>query len=390
MYPTVGHLLSDILGRDILLPLPTFGTLVILAVLVAVLYVRYALRLAYRAGWLPDREISIRVPEKISWIDVFFSAGVGFLIFWKGGLIFSHPEAFLMAPDRVIFSGKGHIPAGILGALLFGGYAWFRQWKWIQKEGGKEVRLLLTPPDQLLDLAVWTLIPAIILAKVFHVLEYPEMFREYGWKFVFSTGGFTFYGAFVGGFLGVLVYIKNQKWKGTVVADIFGPALALGYGVGRIGCHLAGDGDWGIPNPHPKPAWLSWLPDFLWAETYPHNVINEGVLIPGCEGIYCYELPEPVYPTPLYETFMSLLIFGILWWIWRKVVLPRPALHGMVFALYLFLGGIERYLIEQIRVNPEVITIGGISMTQAEFISLVLTGIGVIWCGFLLVRYLRR
>ena len=97
------------------------------------------------------------------------------------------------------------------------------------------------------------------------------------------------------------------------VADAFAPAMMLSYGIGRIGCHVAGDGDWGIVNNYPKP--FSWLPDWVWAYTYPNNVLGEGIQIPGCAGQYCavclsrcfqhhfMKLLLPFYFLPFYGAF---------------------------------------------------------------------------------------
>lgn len=156
--------------------------------------------------------------------------------------------------------------------------------------------------------------------------------------------------------------------------DVGAPGMMLAYGVGRIGCHLSGDGDWGIVNLNPKP--FNWLPDWLWAYTYPNNVAGEGNPIPGCVGKFCNELAQPVYPTPIYEVIAALLIFWFLWKIRTKVKVP-----GMMFGIYMMFAGVERFLVELIRVNSKY-NVAGIPFTQAELISLILF-IG----GILLVAY---
>ena len=147
----------------------------------------------------------------------------------------------------------------------------------------------------------------------------------------------------------------------------------LAYGLGRIGCQVSGDGDWGIVNTSPKP--FSWLPDWMWTYTYPHNVNEAGVKMAGCtEAKYCYELPQGVYPTPLYEIVICLGLFALLWILRKKLKTP-----GTLFALYLMLNGLERFLIEKIRVNTRL-NIFGFQPTQAEVIStlLFLSGL-VLW-----------
>jgi len=189
----------------------------------------------------------------------------------------------------------------------------------------------------------------------------------------------------------------------------------LAYAVGRIGCQVSGDGDWGILNsayyttPDGKPSLSSpilyerivtqykqlylpqfgslenirhlnvkapsFLPDWLFAYPYPHNVINEGVRITGCDGGYCSQLPIPVFPTPFYETLVCLGLFFVLWSLRKRLKVP-----GALFAVYLILNGIERFFIEKIRVNTTY-SIFGFHPTQAEIISSLL----VISGGILLV-----
>jgi prolipoprotein diacylglyceryltransferase len=162
------------------------------------------------------------------------------------------------------------------------------------------------------------------------------------------------------------------------VADAIAPAMMLAYGVGRIGCQVAGDGDWGIANTSPKP--FSWLPDWAWSYTYPHNVLGEGVRIADCTGQYCAQLPFPVYPTPLYEVVAALLLFAFLWSIRKKIKTP-----GVLTAIYLIVNGVERFLIESIRVNTEYNFLG-IHPTQAELIATFFVLSGII----LLIVFMRK
>jgi prolipoprotein diacylglyceryltransferase len=149
-------------------------------------------------------------------------------------------------------------------------------------------------------------------------------------------------------------------------ADAVAPALTAGYGFGRIGCQLSGDGDWGIDNLAPKPDWMSFLPDWMWAYRYPHNVLKEGVPMEGCHFDYCRELANPVFPTPFYEVVMMSIIFAILW-----SLRSRIKTVGMMFFIYLGLIAVERFIIEKIRVNV-VHDVLGFQLTQAEIISICL------------------
>ena len=100
------------------------------------------------------------------------------------------------------------------------------------------------------------------------------------------------------------------------------------------------------------------LPDWLFAYPYPHNVVNEGIAIPGCTGQYCSYLPLPVFPTPFYETLICLLLFVFIWSRRKRFTIP-----GTLFAFYLILNGLERFLIEKIRVNSKY-SIFGFHPTQ--------------------------
>jgi phosphatidylglycerol:prolipoprotein diacylglycerol transferase len=187
----------------------------------------------------------------------------------------------------------------------------------------------------------------------------------------------------------------------------------IAYGIGRAGCQVAGDGDWGILNsayisthaggvtpanpqlfngilqsykdfyvqqfgsleavPHRAQKAFFGLPDWLFAYTYPHNVNKEGIPLPNCDwGDYCNRLPMPVYPAPVYEIIMGLLLFAFLWSIRKNVKIT-----GRLFAIYLIVNGIERFLIEKIRVNTKY-SIFGFHPTQAEIISVCLIIAGVV------------
>ena len=163
------------------------------------------------------------------------------------------------------------------------------------------------------------------------------------------------------------------------MADSVAPALMLAYAIGRIGCQLSGDGCWGIPNILPKPHWLAFLPDWMWAFNFPHNVINHGILIPGCVGNFCRALDQPVFPTSFYETVICTVFFLILWSLRKKLSTP-----GLLFSIYLLLNGIERFFIELIRVNIKYNFIG-IQATQAQLIAviLIITGFtGIVYFNF--------
>lgn len=205
-------------------------------------------------------------------------------------------------------------------------------------------------------------------AKIFHILENLDAFSRDPAAMIFSTGGFTFYGGLLIAAVAITLYLRSKSLDVATATDAFAPGLMIAYGIGRIGCHLAGDGDWGIAsNLEDKPAWI---PEWLWSETYPNNIL--GMDLSG----------QGVYPTSIYEFLLAALFFGVLWGL-RK----HPFQGGWLFALYLIFAGVERFLIEQIRVNNRF-DLFGISVTQAEVISVLLVTVGGI--GLVLRRRRRE
>jgi len=227
-----------------------------------------------------------------------------------------------------------------------------------------------THPYQLMDpLLLYCGLSGFAGAIVFAFFEDP---RHIGFN------GLNFYGALITGTL-VYLYINHRYGiRPAIAADIGSPGMMLAYAVGRMGCHLAGDGDWGIVNENPRPSWLHWLPDWAWAYRYPHNSIHKGSYIPGCTGNYCTELINPVYPTPLYESIICFLLFLLLWKFRRT---QKP---GQLFAIFALLNGVERFLIEFIRITPRY-TIGQWNISQAQLLAL-----GWIAAGLLTILFSTR
>jgi phosphatidylglycerol:prolipoprotein diacylglycerol transferase len=192
------------------------------------------------------------------------------------------------------------------------------------------------------------------------VAEHLQMFVLHPYDTFFSSGGFNFYGGLVFGSLTYLYLCHKKGMKLVHLADIGSPGMMLAYTIGRLGCHLSGDGDWGIMNFHAKPAWV---PQWVWSFTFPHNVINAGQPIPGCFGNHCMELTNGVYPTSFYEFGICLIIFMLMWIFRRKIVIP-----GLMFCIYLITGGTERLLMEMIRITDRHWFLG-IRYTQAQLIG---------------------
>ena len=229
----------------------------------------------------------------------------------------------------------------------------------------KDGELSLVPAYELLTgLALVMVFAGLIGARVFHLLEYWDDFIRDPMRMIFTRNGFTIFGGLVFGLLAGAAYARRHRMPLPQLADAIAPAMMMGYAIGRIGCQLSGDGDWGIAaDVSLKP---SWVPLWLWAQTYEGNVV--GVLIE----------PPGVYPTPIYETVMALGAFAILWAL-RK----HPWRAGWLFSLFLLLTGIERLLIEQIRVNA-TFELFGLQLTQAEIIAAAMLAVGA--TGVLVLR----
>lgn len=202
------------------------------------------------------------------------------------------------------------------------------------------------------------LLSGVLGARLFHILEHSDAFLQDPWSMIWSRSGLSIMGGLILGTLAGAWLVRRAGLPLRPVLDAAGPAMLLGYAIGRVGCQISGDGDWGIAaNMSLKPGWL---PTWLWAQTYDHNIYGEFIPAPG------------VYPTPLYETAMALLLFGGLWALRR-----HPFRAGWLFSAYLLVAGAERLLIEQIRVNP-VVHVLGVSATQAEIVSVVFMGLGLL------------
>jgi phosphatidylglycerol:prolipoprotein diacylglycerol transferase len=189
-----------------------------------------------------------------------------------------------------------------------------------------------------------TVVMGIVGAKLWHVVDTPFEFRELGWKALWDSAGFAWFGGLV---LGIAALVFQGWWAkigGLRTLDLAAPAAAIGYGIGRVGCFLSGDGCYGLPTNLP------------WGMSFPNGI-------------------EPtlarVHPTPLYELIAGLVIGAWLWWRGGK-----PHNTGAMVGQYLLLSGIARFLVEFIRRNPKILW--GLSNAQLASLGSVLAGIVLI------------
>jgi phosphatidylglycerol:prolipoprotein diacylglycerol transferase len=189
-------------------------------------------------------------------------------------------------------------------------------------------------------------------ARVLFIVEEWSNFLRSPWSYIFTGAGFTWYGGFLGGVLGVSWVVRKNNIPWLKAADIAAPALAVGYGIGRLGCHVAGDGDWGAVTNVP------------WGVAYTKAIIgwvDPSTGIPYPPGVR-------VHPTPIYEFLESALIFGILWALRKKEYQP-----GTMFWLYLALSGLARLVVEFWRLNP----VFAFGLTEAQWFGVLMIFIGL-------------
>lgn len=378
MYPTLYHALLDLTGLDwpVLKFLNSFGFFVALAFVGAYLTLTQELKRKEKLGLILPTTRKVVEGEAAKPLDLAMQGFVGFLIGWKGLYIILHTSEVTADPPGFLLSGTG----SFIGGLAVGGLMAWLLWREKEKQRlpqPKEKTITVHPWQQAGSITITAAVWGFIGAKIFHWLESPRDFFD-----LIATGnaadlvsGLTMYGGLIVAGIMVVRFFKKNGMAILPSMDAAAPGLMLAYGIGRLGCHVSGDGDWGIANTAPKPGWI---PQWLWSYDYPNNV--NGVLGPhrgGYSGVpitdgpcfdgYCTHLVPGVYPTPLYETIMCLLLFGLLWWLRKRIGLP-----GVLFSIYLILNGVERFLIEKIRVNE--LFLG--TWTQAEVISLGLVVLG--------------
>ena len=369
MYPTISHLLFDLFGINIPLPIQTFGFWVAVAFIFASWVISNELKRKEKEGFLSSTKVNEIIGESLTTSEIISSLLTGFFIGFKFIEALFHYTDLVNNPQDFILSTRGNL----LGGILIAAISFYLKWTENNKTKlatPKTIEKTVHPFELVGNMTMIAAVSGIIGAKIFHNLENMDAFLADPIGQLISFSGLTFYGGLIAGAVSVIWYANKYKINTKHLIDSAAPGLMLAYGVGRIGCQMSGDGDWGIDNLAPKPEWMSFLPDWMWSYTFPHNVINAGVPIEGCTGNFCMELANPVWPTAFYEVIMSLAIFGILWAMRKHIKVP-----GALFFIYLAFNGVERFFIEKIRINTQYNILGGI--TQAEIISfgLILTAI---------------
>jgi phosphatidylglycerol---prolipoprotein diacylglyceryl transferase len=370
MYPTIYHAIKDLFGFDVpfLQVANTFGFFVAIGFLAANYVMTLELRRKEKEGILLPTTQMEKFGYPLSKGDYIVNGFIGFIFGYKILPIVFDSSLMANGAQEYIFSLNGNWITGILLTGLMVYLKW-REDKKQRLPEPKEQLVVVHPWQHMGYITLVAAVTGILGAKVFHWFEYWSDFMADPLGMLFSASGLTFFGGLIFGGAGVL-WVANKKGIPPLrMLDIGGPAMMLSYGVGRLGCHFSGDGDWGIVNTAQKPSWLSFMPDWFWAYNYPNNVSHEcdptGGTMP-CDFLQTPYLQLPVFPTPMYEAIAAIALFGVLWLLRKRI---KPA--GALFGIYMMMAGVERFLIEQIRVNSTY-DWGLIKPTQAEIISVVL------------------
>jgi len=206
----------------------------------------------------------------------------------------------------------------------------------------RRLRELGKPVDWAYEIIFAGLAGGVIGSRIDYLVENWDKVSDDLLGNAFSGSGLVWFGGVVGGAVGVLLWARWRGWLGLGLLDTAAVPLALGYAIGRVGCQLSGDGDYGVAS------------DVPWAMAYPDGTVPT---------------TQEVHPTPVYETLAMGVVALVLWRL-RDRVAP-----GVVFALYLLLSGLERFLVEFIRRNDELVA----SLTLAQLVSLAMIAAGAAW-----------
>ena len=436
MYPNLYYVFKDWFNVEIeaLKILNTFGLMVALAFVAAAWVINSELKRKEKLGLLLPREEVIVVGEPASIFDLLMNALAGFVFGYKIiGLLLDKPAE--VNAQEYIFSSQGNIVGGLVLALVLAGLKWWdRNKQRLKTPERRSIRIW--PHDRVGDIVILALVFGILGSKLFDSLEHWDKFKEDPIGTLLSPSGLAFYGGLIMASVAICWYAYKKGIKIRHLVDSAAPAVMIAYAVGRIGCQVAGDGDWGVFNsayvsdaygkvtlaqpeeyenalqrnstyfiegkivdtlgtmqyvtdriyptlkdvPSRHFEGPGFLPTWLFAYSFPQNVNNDGIVIPGINEEHNRVLPQPVIPTSLYETIICTLLFLFLWAIRKKIKIPY-----VMFGVYLILNGAERFLIETIRVN-KIYATGGFYLSQAEIIALVLIAAGTLLIGFAIAK----
>jgi phosphatidylglycerol:prolipoprotein diacylglycerol transferase len=215
-------------------------------------------------------------------------------------------------------------------------------------------------PEYSSSIVIAAAVAGLIGSRIYAILDDLPTYLADPKSMIFSGSGFVFYGGMIGGLIGAYFVSRWYRIGLGVTMDMCGPALAIGQAIGRIGCQLSGDGDWGLPSTVP------------WAMSYPKAIVgwNSDTVLKLDDHyrlVSGYFPGVRVHPAPIYETILYVGVFAILWSM-RKT--SHPA--GRVMYWYLLLGGAARFIVEFWRINPRVFYM----LSEAQLIAIGMMVIG--------------
>ncbi len=413
MFPDFHYLFNSLFGIDIpgLSLVKTFGFFVALAFLAGAWVITRELKRKAELGLMPPEIVTETEGKPVTNTELIWMGVLGFIIGYTLLGLVLHASEVSHNPVEFLFSLQGSLIGGLAGAALFV-YSRYSTRKKQQLPQPKERRVAIYPHQRVADIIFIAAIGGFGGAKIFNAFETWNDFVKDPIGNLIAPAGLTFYGGLIVATVALYIYARKKKFSFAHLCDAAAPALMLAYGIGRLGCQFSGDGDWGIYNsayitradgsmvkssqleydavvkqnphifidrnentviPHKYAPAPSWAPDWLYAQNFKHNVNNDGIPIAGETGDYIHVLAAGVFPTSMYEAAACILLFLLLWSIRRRFARPLQ-----LFGIYLVLNGLERFLVEKIRVNYKY-DWGFIHPTQAEIISgcLVIAGLAL-------------
>ena len=356
-YPKFG----DIFGLSNL-PIQTYGFFIAMAFLFGAIFLKEELKRLHIEGKIH----AIKRKNENQYENIFnlifsFFIGYQFLFIVNGNY-----QLFLENPQIIL---SLHLESSISDLIfcIISGFSFAFLTFYLNNKEIVDESEFIKPHELIGNLLGVTLVSGVLGAKLFYLFE-----TEISWENLISFGGLTFYGGLICGTLGVITFAKINKISIPHIADAFAPILMLAYAIGRVGCQVSGDGCWGVENTVKSP---KLIPEWLWSAQYINGTSSGSNMLDN--NIF-------VWPTPIYETIICLVIFGILWSIRKKI-----KTGGVLFSIYLILNGMERFFIEEIRVNEKLIwlkNLTSIEITQGQLIAILLFSIGTLLTLYLLKK----
>jgi phosphatidylglycerol---prolipoprotein diacylglyceryl transferase len=390
-YPTFYEFFQESFGWNICAfkIFHSFGFFVALAFLVAVILLRIELKRRENLGLIIPKQVRLLAVKAPSITDMILPFFMGFVLGLKLPALLTNDAVMCEDPQHFLLSMQGNIPLAIIGGIAIVAYEYWNG-KRKAKSGPQEDKIIpYFPSQQVGNILLIAVIAGVFGAKLFYFFEKPSEIGSF-MRSPFSDffSGLTIYGGLICAALSILIFAKVKKIPLAHLYDAMAPAFFLAYAIGRLGCQTAGDGDWGIVNHLPKPGFI---PQFLWADVYANNILQTCDPYLGadpsfvkCNWEQMHQLAEPVFPTPLYETILVSILSGIMWMLRKKLT----AIPGMLVALFFVFDGVERYLIEKIRVNPREFL--GNNFTQAELIAMLFIIFGLSLMGYLYWQHKKK